>query len=106
MIALVIGMFIGAAILGLIIAVMDEGEFPGWMPMIACLLALVIPTAAVNVFLPPEWSVVGLLVGAVCAGFAISALCDMSLGRATTAVSIYLAIRFVVGLLFSFLIQS
>lgn len=71
-------LIIGAGILGIIIAVMEEGEFPGWSPIIVCLLAASIPAAIVNAVLPPNSFFVGLAVGAVCAGFAISAMCGMS----------------------------
>ena len=98
-------LIIGAGILGIIIAVMEEGEFPGWSPMIVCLLAASIPAAIVNAVLPPNLFFVGLAVGAVCAGFAISAMCGMSVKRATIAVSIYLAIRIGISLLFVLMIM-
>ncbi len=34
-----LGIIIGAAILGIIIAVMEQGEFPGWGAMVICVLA-------------------------------------------------------------------
>ena len=94
------GLILGAAILGGIIAIMEEGEFPGWLAMICCLLAATIPAALVNAFLPPQLFLVGLAIGAVCAGFAISAMCGMSVKRATIAAAIYLAIQ--VGISFGF----
>ncbi len=88
-----LGLIIGAGILGLIVAVMEEGEFPGWFPMIGCVLAAAIPAAIVNSFLPPSLFIVGLAVGALCAGCAISALCGMTVKRASIAAGIYLAIQ-------------
>ena len=87
-----IGLFIGAGILGIIITVMEEGEFPGWFSMIASVLAATIPATIINAFLPPYLSVIGLAVGAVLAGFAISAFCGMTVKRASIAAAIYLAI--------------
>jgi hypothetical protein len=37
-----IGLIVGAALLGIIIAVMEGGEFPGWFQVIACALATMI----------------------------------------------------------------
>ena len=93
-----LGLFIGAAILGLIIAVMEQGDFPGWGVMIVCALAALIPAAIVNAFLPPELFFLGLAVGAISAGFAISATCGMTVKRASIAAGIYLAIQAAISL--------
>ncbi len=61
--------------------------------MIVCVLAATIPAALINAFLPPSLFLVGLTVGAICAGCAISALCGMSVKRASIAAGIYLAIQ-------------
>ncbi len=83
-----LGLLIGAAILGMVIAAMEDGEFPGWWKMIVCVLAAGIPAATINAALPPAAFIVGLLVGAIGAGFAISFFCGMSLQRATIAAGI------------------
>lgn len=89
-----IGLLIGAGILGVIIMVMEEdGEFPGWFAMIGCVLAATVPAGLINAFLPPGLFMVGLAVGAGVAGLAISALCGMSVKRASIAAGIYLAIQ-------------
>jgi hypothetical protein len=93
-----IGILIGAAILGIIIAVMEEGEFPGWGTMVVCVLAAVIPATIINHLLPPGLFIIGLAVGAVCAGLAISATCGMTVKRASIAAGIYLAIQTVISL--------
>ena len=93
-----IGLLVGAAILGIIIAMMEEEEFPGWFSMIVCVLAATIPAAVINAFLPAYLFVVGLAVGAVLAGCAISALCGMSMKRASIAAAIYLAIQVCISL--------
>jgi hypothetical protein len=101
-----IGLLIGAAVLGVIIAVMEgDGEFPGCLSMIACVLAATIPAAIVNTFLPPGLFLVGLAVGALCAGAAISALCGMSLQRASIAAAIYLAVQTVISLGFHLMLS-
>ncbi|MDB5391161.1 MAG: hypothetical protein JWM11_6807 [Planctomycetaceae bacterium] len=93
-----VGIAIGAGILGLIIAVMEQDEFPGWFPMIVCVLAAIVPAAIINTFLPPDLSVIGLTVGSVFAGCAISAFCGMSVKRATIAATIWFAIQFAMSL--------
>jgi len=100
-----LSLFIGAALLGIIIAVMEKEEFPGWGKMILCVLAAAVPAFIVNLFLPPILFPVGLAVGAICAGFAISALCGMSVQRACLAAGIYLGIQTAISLVF-YLITS
>lgn len=100
-----LGLLIGAAILGGIIAVMEEGEFPGWGKMIICVLAAVIPAAGLNAVLPPHLFFVGLAAGAICAAIAISAVCGMTVKRAGIAASIYLATNVVLSLVLSLLLQ-
>ncbi|GAB4152548.1 MAG: hypothetical protein Tsb009_28540 [Planctomycetaceae bacterium] len=95
-----IGILIGAGILGIIIAVMEEGDFPGWMPMIASVLAAVIPASIINNFLPPLFFFVGLAVGAVCGGLVISATCGMSVKRASIAAGIYFGIQIAISTVF------
>jgi|SRR6516164_1448038 hypothetical protein len=95
-----LGLIVGAAILGIIIAVMEEGEFPGWGKMIICVLAASVPAMIINELVPPGWFIIGLVVGAVCAGFAISAMCGMSVKRASIAGGIYLAVQTVISLVF------
>jgi hypothetical protein len=95
-----LGLVIGAAILGIIIAAMERGEFPGWGKMILCVLAAAVPAAIINALLPPNLFIVGLAVGAACAGLAIATTCGMSVQRAGIAAAIYLAIQSGISLLF------
>lgn len=88
-----LSLVVGAGVLGIIIVLMEEGDFPGWFPMVLCVLAAVIPAAIVNSLIPPEFFLVGLAVGAVAAGLAISALCGMTLKRASIAAGIYLVLH-------------
>lgn len=95
-----LGIILGAAILGVIIAIMEGGDFPGWGRMAICVLAAIIPAAIINAILPSELFIIGLVVGAACAGLAISATCGMSVKRACIAAGIYLAIQTVISLIF------
>jgi hypothetical protein len=95
-----LGILIGSAILGIIIAVMEQDEFPGWGKMILCVLAAGIPALIINMLLPPILFFIGLAAGAVCGGIAISALCGMSVKRASIAAGIYLGIQAAISLVF------
>lgn len=88
-----LGLIFGAAILGIIIAVMEQGDFPGWLKMVICVLAAVIPAAIINAILPPELFFIGLIVGAACAALAIMATVGMGVKRACIASGIYLVIQ-------------
>ena len=99
------GVLIGAAVLGVIITVMEEGDFPGWFPMIMCILAASIPAGILNAVLPPQLFVVGSFVGALCATVAISYFCQMTVWRAFITSQIYFAFQLVLGLLLYFLMK-
>ena len=94
-----LGIIIGAAILGIIIAAREGGEFPGWGKMVLCVLAAGIPQLILNVALPPDLWFVGTLVGAACAMFAIMATCGMGPKRAGIAAGIYFGISILIGLI-------
>lgn len=100
------GLILSAAILGIIIAAMEGGEFPGWGKMIVCVLAATIPAAIINEFLPEELFLIGLAVGAVCAGFAIAATCGMGVKRACIAAAVFMACNTVIGLVFYFMFKK
>ncbi len=100
-----LGLIVGAAVMGIIIAVMEEDEFPGWGKMIVCVLAAVIPAAIINKLLPADLFIIGLAAGAACAGIAISALCGMSYKRATIAAGVYLGIQVVLTLILRLLFK-
>lgn len=101
-----LGIIIGAAILGIIIAVMEGDEFPGWGKMVICVLAAGIPAAIINAILPPELFFIGVLVGAVCAMFAIMATCGMGMKRAAIAAGIYFAVQIVISLAFAVIFRT
>ena|SRR5579862_1542299 len=91
-----ISLLFGAAVLGVIISVM-EGEFPGWWKTVLCVLAASVPAFMVNYALPPLMFPIGLVVGAACGGVAISAICGMTVKRALIAVSIYFGIQITIS---------
>ena len=96
------GLILGAAILGIIIAAMEGGDFPGWGKMIVCVLAAAIPAVVVNAVLPQDFFIVGNAVGAICAGFAIMATCGMGMKRAFIAAAIYLIVQGLISTAFYF----
>ncbi|HVJ87540.1 MAG TPA: hypothetical protein VM452_17910 [Caulifigura sp.] len=100
-----LGVLIGAAVLGVIIAVMEDGDFPGWFPLIMCVLAGSIPAGIVNAMLPPGLFFVGALAGALCATVAISYFCQMTVWRAFVASQIYFAFQLALGLLLYFMMK-
>jgi hypothetical protein len=97
-----LGILVGAAILGLIITVMEQGEFPGWPKMIGCILAFAIPNIILTLALPPGLFFVGILVGAICATFAISYLVGMVIKRAAIAVGIFVGIQLAISAIIYF----
>lgn len=101
-----LGLIIGAGILGIIIALMEQGEFPGWIKMALCVLAAGVPAAILDFLLPRELFFVGPLVGAVCATFAIMATCGMSLKRAGIAAGIYFTIQIALSLALSAMLRA
>ena len=95
-----VGLIVGAAVMGIIIVVMEKGEFPGWGQMILCVLGAAIPAFLVNLALPPNLFIVGDLVGAISGGFVISLVTGMGLQRACIASAIYFVIQVALGYLF------
>lgn len=93
-----IAILVGAAMLGLIIAMMEEGEFPGWGKMILCVLAATVPAVILQKAMDPGLWFVGLAVGALSGAVAISALCGMSVKRAGIAASIYFGVQIILSL--------
>lgn len=88
---------ISAAGLGIIIAVMEEDDFPGWGRMVLCVLVTSV-AAGVGGWLAPVGSfLMGPLIGAAVGGLVISATCGMSYRRAFLAAGIYLALQLALG---------
>ena len=100
-----LGLLIGAGILGVIIMVMEEGDFPGWGTLIICVLAAVIPSAVISATVPEGLVLLGPVVGAVCSGLAISATCGMSVKRSCIAAGIFFACQFAISFTLSMLMS-
>jgi len=103
---LIIGLLFDAAIIGIVIAAMEKGEFPGWGPMLGCVLAMGITSSVAGAFLPDPLWFLAPLAGAAVGAYVISWLCHMSLKRAAIASGIYLGVRIVLGLMLYALITS
>lgn len=97
MLEMIFVIVVGAAALGIIIAVMEEGEFPGWGRMCVCVVVTSVVSAVAGALIPVGNFVLGPVVGAVVGGGVISATCGMSVGRASIAAGIYLAIQIALG---------
>lgn len=99
-----------AAIIGIIIACMEEGDFPGWLHAGGSALLIIVTTVLVRAIFPEELEgftvffalFVSSAAGAVVGGVVISALCGMSFKRASIAASIYLGYKIAAGLFFHF----
>ncbi|HEV8000498.1 MAG TPA: hypothetical protein VGP63_11515 [Planctomycetaceae bacterium] len=93
-------LLLSAAILGAVIVIMEgDGEFPGWLNMIFCVLAAVIPMVIINALLPPMGRALGVVAGGLVGGLAISWRCGMSYQRAAIAAGIWLVLQFVLQFL-------
>lgn len=95
-----LGLLLDAALIGIIIAVMERGEFPGWGIAIGCAFAIGITSNVVSMLLPGVLSLLGVVAGAVVGAFVISWLCEMTFRRSVQAAGIYLAVSFVFSLIF------
>ena len=100
-----LGIAIGAAILGLIVMAVEREEFPGWGKMIVCVLATALPALIINTLLPPELFIFGLLAGGLCGGFLLMAFCGMTVQRAAVAMGIYLGIQIVISTALYFMVK-
>ncbi len=88
---------VSAAGLGIIIAVMEEDEFPGWGRMLLCVLATSAVSWVAGAFAPAGGLFVGPLAGAAVGGLVISSTCGMSFRRAFIAAGIYLLLQIALG---------
>ncbi|MFN0198516.1 MAG: hypothetical protein ACKVT0_17355 [Planctomycetaceae bacterium] len=95
-----LSIILGAVVLGLTIAIMEDEDFPGWGTLFICVLASLLPTILIGRYTPPQLFFVGPVVGAMCGGVAISATCGMSYQRASIAAGIYLAFQIGLSLVF------
>jgi hypothetical protein len=94
------GLIIDAAIIGIVIVAMEQGEFPGWGAMLGCAILIGATRYGVTHYATDGIWPLGVLAGALVGGMVISWLCDMSLRRGALAAGIYLAARFLVHWVF------
>ena len=103
-------LIVDAAILGVIIAVMESDEFPDWWRVLICALATAITTNVVTSALLPSIGLIALLAGcaagALVGSIVISALCGMSVKRAGIAAAIYLGIQLAASFTFYMMFRS
>jgi hypothetical protein len=93
-----LALVIDAAVLGVIIAAMEQDDFPGWLRAGACALLMSLVMYAISLVLPGLLALAGFVVAAIVGAFAISALCGMSVKRGAIAASIFLAYKLVMAL--------
>jgi len=93
-----LGLVIDTAVLGLIIAVIEQDDFPGWLRAGACALLMSVVMYAISLVLPGLLALAGFAVAAIVGAFAISALCGMTVKRGAIAASIFLAYKLVMAL--------
>ncbi|MGL6074395.1 MAG: hypothetical protein ACRC8S_09575 [Fimbriiglobus sp.] len=95
-----LSLIIGAGILGVIIAIMEQGEFPGWGKMVICALAAGVPSFILTKVLPPTipFLILSTLVGAASATVAIMITTGMPIKRAAIASGIYFVIQLGIGI--------
>lgn len=88
-----LALVLDAAVLGGIVAVMEQDEFPGWIRTALCAIAISLAMFAAASVLPGLLALLGFVVGAVVGAFAISALCGMSVKRGFIAASVFLGYK-------------
>lgn len=93
-----IGILIAAGSLGIIIAVMDDGDMPAPLPLICSSLAIGLSTLIAQILLPESLALLSIVIGALIGGCAINLFQGMSVKRSCIAASIYLAVRMGVAL--------
>ncbi len=103
-------LLLDATVLGVIIAAMEEGDFPDWWRVIVCAFGTAFATIGIAMALAPIAGTLGawvsLFFGALVGGLLISALCSMSVKRASIAAGIFLAYKVVFSLVVIFMFSN
>lgn len=100
--ASIFGILVGAAILGVIVAV-REGEFPGWGPMCGISLAAGGTRGLVEVFVPTPLDLLGTAVGAGIAMLLISWILESPLRRSAMTTGIWFGSLVLLSLLWTWI---
>lgn len=95
-----ISILLAALVLGVMIALTNDGEFPPWGILIICLAAAIFPTAVLNFVMPESLFFVAPIVGAICCAITISLTLSMSIGRAAFSAGMYFVSQIGLGFLF------
>jgi hypothetical protein len=103
---LVFGLVFDAAIIGIIVAVLSKGEFPGWGPMIGVVFAIGVTSNAAMLLLPDGLWILGLAAGAAVGGLILTWLGVLDFRRSWMAAGIYLGVRLVMGFILAALISA
>lgn len=98
-----LSILVSAAFLGGIIALLQESDFPGWMEMIICVFAAIVPTVLLSMVLPGYLALLAPVVGAGAAAVAISATCGMTIGRSALAAGLWLVAQTIWNVTFAWL---
>jgi hypothetical protein len=102
----VFGLVFDAAIIGIIVAVLSKGEFPGWGPMIGVVFAIWISSNAAMRLLPDGLWFLGLVAGAAVGALILTWLGVLEFRRSLKAAGIYLGVRLVMGFMLAALISA
>lgn len=97
--SLVVSLLIQALILGAVIWLMTGDAFPGFMPLVGCILAMGFVGGAITYVLPKGLGFLGVIGGAAVVGLLLSWWLGMSRPQAFKAVGIYFVTSLIVGLL-------
>lgn len=100
-------LLIDAALIGVIIALLEQEDFPGWGPMLGTALLIGLASGAANHWID---GILGVIAGFAVAGLVgavlIAWICGMSFGRAALATAIYLGLRLAIVLAVFWMEQS
>ena len=80
-------------LLGILIALVNEGDFPEISLLILCLASAIFPTAVLNFFMPANLFFVGPVAGALCCALAIKLFLSVPLGKSVFAAVMYFVIQ-------------
>ena len=88
-----LSLFLAGAVLGVLIATTNDGDFPEWQILLICLAAAIFPSAILNFTLPSNLFFVGPIVGAICCAITISITLGMPLLRASFSAGMFFVIQ-------------
>ncbi len=96
-----LSMLVDAAILGLIIALRERGDRPGWPALIACTLAIGFATGILATLLPDALALLAWVGGAAVGAGLLTGFAGMAPRRSLSACAIYLVVGFALSLVWA-----